>query len=617
YEYSYIVTYADGTTKEISDPKNTIDGISVIVYSVPKIDVTAEAYPSVIDYSENAVITITAEAENPVNLREAYLDLSAVGGKEKVAVDLMLMAHTISVKDSVTAGEKVIPVTLVDEFGNEHLSEVTLTVKARQILSENDFDWDEAMIYFMLTDRFNNGDETNDNPNGEDYNKEHLETYHGGDLKGITEKLDYIDNLGINTLWITPVVDNIDFNVAATWGGDLPENEKNQYAYHGYWAKDFEKLDEHLGSLEDFKELIDEAHERGIKIMLDVVVNHAGYGMRSEETNVNNLTNFPTEEEQAKFDGMFREPGQTDNIIGDLAGLPDFKTEDPLVRDTLVKWQTAWLERARTDKGNTIDYFRIDTVNNVEPTTLKALKNALTEIDPKFKSIGEAYGASINNDGGHLGTGQLDSVLDFSFKYSALNFVNGEIDGVETYLQEINDQINNTQTLGLFLGSHDEDGFLTRLSGTEAEKLAKLKAAAALQITAKGQPIIYYGEELGASGKAANNMDKVDGNFGENRYDMPWERLENMEYKAVHDHYQKLLSIRADYSKVFAKGTRTTLGGGDAEKYIVFNRSYNDKDLVVAINTDVEAKAVTVSVPFTAGTKVMDLYGDVEYTVGE
>jgi len=617
YEYSYIVTYADGTTKEISDPKNTVDGISVIVYIIPKIDVTAEAYPSVIDYSENAVITIKADAENPVNLREVYLDLRAIGGKEKVSVDLQLMAHTISVKDSVTAGEKVIPVTLVDEFGNEHLSEVTLTVKPRQILSENDFDWDEAMIYFMLTDRFNNGDETNDNPNGEDYNEEHLETYHGGDLKGITEKLDYLDNLGINTLWITPVVDNIDFNVAATWGGDLPEDEKNQYAYHGYWAKDFEKLDEHLGSLEDFKELIDEAHERGIKIMLDVVVNHAGYGMRSEETNVNNLTNFPTAEEQAKFDGMFREPGQTDNIRGDLAGLPDFKTEDPLVRDTLVKWQTAWLERARTDKGNTIDYFRIDTVNNVEPTTLKALKNALTEIDPKFKSIGEAYGASINNDGGHLGTGQLDSVLDFSFKYSAVNFVNGEIDGVETYLQEINSQINNTQTLGLFLGSHDEDGFLTRLEGTEVEKLAKLKAAAALQITAKGQPVIYYGEELGASGKAATNMDKVDGNFGENRYDMPWERLENMDYKAVHDHYQKLLTIRADYSKVFAKGTRTTLGGGDAEKYIVFNRSYNGKDLVVAINTDVEAKEVTVSVPFDAGTKVMDLYGDVEYTVGE
>ena len=438
----------------------------------------------------------------------------------------------------------------------------------------------------MLTDRFFNGDPSNDDPNGENYDKNHLETYHGGDFKGITEKLDYLEDLGINTIWITPIVDNIDFNKGASFGG-------KQYAYHGYWAKDFEKIDEHLGDIEDLKELIDEAHSRGIKIMVDVVLNHAGYEMRSTDTNSTGVANYPTAEEKAKFDGMLRDwTVDSGDIVSNVAGLPDFITENPEVREKIIQWQTAWIDILRTDKGNTIDYFRIDTVKHVEDTTWKAFKNAVTEKNPKAKLIGEAFGADINNDFGQLRTGQMDSILDFAFKYSALNFVNGRVNDVEAYMEEINEKIDNTATLGLFLSSHDEDGFLTRLGDIpEEEKLAKLKAAVALQMTAKGQPVVYYGEELGASGRNAGNM--AAGELSENRYDMPWDRLNNPLYKSVHYHYKKLLNIRAEYSKIFAKGSRSQIGGSDAEKYLVFERSYNGESVVVAINTDTETKIAT------------------------
>ncbi|SCN24518.1 Pullulanase precursor [Clostridium sp. N3C] len=609
YEYKFHITDKDGNKKVITDPKNTVNGKSIIEYRLPDMKINASVSSKAIDYSENAVLNIEVTSEDGAVAKKIYADLSALGGPDKVEVDTNLMSHTISVRDNVTAGDKKIAITVVDQFGNEHKSEATVTVKTRQYVGNTDFDWDEARIYFMLTDRFYNGDTSNDDPNGENYDKSNLETYHGGDFKGITKKLDYLQDLGINTIWITPIVDNIDFNQGAAFGG-------LQYAYHGYWAKDFEKIDEHLGDVDDLKELIDEAHDRGIKIMIDVVLNHVGYGMRSTDTNSTGVSNYPTAEEKAKFDGMLRDGSvNSGDILSNVSGLPDLLTENPEVREKIIQWQSSWIDILRTEKGNTIDYFRIDTVKHVDNTTWKAFKNAVTTKNPKAKFIGEVFGADINNQYGQLRSGQMDSLLDFSFKYSAQNFVNGKINDVEAYLEEVNDKIDNTATLGLFLSSHDEDGFLIRLGNmSEEDKLAKLKAAVALQMTAKGQPIVYYGEELGASGRNAGNM--AAGELSENRYDMPWDRLNNPLYMSVHDHYKKLLNIRADYSKIFAKGSRTQIGGSDAEKYLVFKRTYNEQSVVVAINTDTSSKNVTVEVPFEAGAEIVDLYSGTTYTVG-
>ncbi|MGA9466017.1 MAG: alpha-amylase family glycosyl hydrolase, partial [Exiguobacterium marinum] len=435
HDYTYLVT-KDGVTTEVKDPYFEA---SQIEYRQPAVKLTSSVSPKAISSRENAVLQVKPTLPKGVALRELYIDARPLGGPAKLHIDRALNAQTIAVKDTVKPGNKTLSVTAIDQYGNVHRSKTTIRVVPKSMKEKQAFDWDEARIYFMLTDRFHNGDLSNDNPNREYYDQDHLESYHGGDFAGVTKKLDYLDDLGINTIWITPIVDNIDWDLR--YGKD-----GSQYGYHGYWAKNFEKLDEHLGDMAAFHKLIDEAHKRGIKIMVDVVLNHPGYGMEPGASS--SVTNFPTDTELQVFDGMIREnPVDGDDLKMSLSGLPDFKTEEAAVREQLVKWQTDWIKRSKTKRGNTIDYFRVDTVKHVDSTTWKSFKNELTTIKPDFKLIGEHYGASINNTGGYLRSGQMDSLLDFDFKYQAERFVNGSIEDVESALQYRNKQLSNEATL--------------------------------------------------------------------------------------------------------------------------------------------------------------------------
>ncbi|MEK3987384.1 pullulanase [Paenibacillus sp. FSL K6-3166] len=593
YKYTYLIT-KNGVTTEYTDPKNTVNDESSFEYRTPEIAITTSVSPEVITSNQNTVVTVKASALEEIIYTDGFMDLTSLGGPSKVQLDTELLKQTIAVKDTVTAGIKTIPVTLVDQYGNAHTQNATMEIKARTYSGDKlDFDWDEARIYFALTDRFKDGDVSN-NVN---VDKNHLEAYHGGDFRGMIDSLDYLQALGINTLWISPIVDNIDFDQGSGF---------KQYGYHGYWAKDFTKLDEHLGDMNTFKELIEKAHDRGIKIMVDVVLNHTGYGLKPGD-------NKPTitAEDKARFEGMLRTDGVstgTDAIKGELDGLPDFKTEDPAVREKIIAWQTGWLDNARTERGDTIDYFRVDTVKHVENTTWKAFKNALTAIDPNFKMTGEYFSGTIDNNGGMLETGQMDGLLDFGFKSAAKDFTDGKINSVNSYLQQRESMIDNTKIMAQFLSSHDEDGFLSEKLGGDK---GKLKIAAALQITAKGQPVIYYGEELGKSGKNAGKMSE--GKFSENRKDMPWDQLEAE--KPLHDHYQKLLNIRAKYSKVYSKGTRTKLAGSDDLGYLAFNKSYDNENVVTVINTKTSEESATIPVPFTANSTAKDEYSGKTFTV--
>ncbi len=592
HQYSFIVTM-NGVETEVTDPYNTIDGLSTLAYEKPDMTIHASIQPKEVTYNENAVLSVYYNQNKNSDIREVYADLRAIGGKEKVGINPQLNELTIAIDQATTTGVKDIPVTIIDVYGNIHTVKAELTVKARQSVGKDDFDWDEARIYFMLTDRFFDGDSSNNDPYKIGYDSSKPGTYHGGDFKGITQRLDYLENLGINTIWINPIVENIQYDVRY----DNPDTP--YYAYHGYWASNFEKLNPHFGTMEDFHELIDAAHERGIKIMVDVVVNHAGYGLKtSDAINDGKIANFPTQEDRNRFAGMFRDGG-TDTVQGELSGLPDLLTENEEVRKQIINWQTSWIEKSKTAKGNTIDYFRVDTVKHVENTTWMSFKNELTKIMPSFKLIGEAWGAQVNDDQGYLNSGMMDSLLDFDFKYLARDFANGDIIRVQNALEERNNKLSNTGTLGQFLGSHDEDGFLESVGGD----VGKLKLAAALQITSKGQPVIYYGEELGLSG--ANNYPYYD-----NRYSIDWNVTENNEVLA---HYTKLLNARKEYSDVFSKGTRSQITGSDAEGYSVFKREYLNQQVFVGLNTKESATEVTFEVPFAK--EAVDLYSGKTYPI--
>lgn len=561
---------------------------SYIEYYKLNASIQAEVMNASFNYNENNVVKFTVNQDKndtkKLEVASASIDVSSLGGSSALAIVPDLQAVTISATTDTTLGKKTLPIVVTDQYGNEYTTSVQVEVAARNKKNADDFDWDESVIYFMVTDRFFDGNESNNTASGaKTYGKDNAGLYHGGDFAGITQKLDYLEDLGINTIWITPIVENIPgVTVTDTGKEDVPYNA----AYHGYWASDFTKLNPTLGTEEEFQTLIDQAHNRGIRIMVDIVVNHAGY--------------------DTDFGDMIR--SGEDIVSGSdqkdsLSNLPDFRTEDPAVSAQLVKWQTQWVK----DFG--IDYFRVDTVKHVENDTWTELKNALTETDPNFKMIGEYAGGGYASNGNTLGTGEMDSDLDFDFNDQAANFVKGNISSVENFLASRNSALNNTYMTGQFLGSHDEDGFKQKLLDggmKEDAATAASMVAASLQITAKGQPVIYYGEEIGLTG--LNNYP-----YQTNRYDFDWSMVNND--NKTYQHYKKMLSIRNAYTDVFARGDRKTIVASDEKGYDIVSRSYQGTKLYVGLNIKGAAQTVEVPVSESNGTILKDLYSGTSYTV--
>ena len=572
-----------------NDKKEKKDGndYSYIEYYKLNASIQAEVMNASFNYNENNVVKFTVnqdENEKKLEVASASIDVSSLGGSSALAIVPDLQAVTISATTDTTLGKKTLPIVVTDQYGNEYTTSVQVEVAARNKKNADDFDWDESVIYFMVTDRFFDGNESNNTASGaKTYGKDNAGLYHGGDFAGITQKLDYLEDLGINTIWITPIVENIPgVTVTDTGKEDVPYNA----AYHGYWASDFTKLNPTLGTKEEFQTLIDQAHNRGIRIMVDIVVNHAGY--------------------DTEFGNMIR--SGEDIVSGSdqkdsLSNLPDFRTEDPVVSAQLVKWQTQWVK----DFG--IDYFRVDTVKHVENDTWAELKNALTKTDPNFKMIGEYAGGGYASNGNTLGTGEMDSDLDFDFNDQAANFVKGNISSVENFLASRNSALNNTYMTGQFLGSHDEDGFKQKLLDggmKEDAATAASMVAASLQITAKGQPVIYYGEEIGLTG--LNNYP-----YQTNRYDFDWSMVNND--NKTYQHYKKMLSIRNAYTDVFARGDRKTILASDENGYDIVSRSYKGTKLYVGLNIKDVAQTVEIPVSENNGTVLKDLYSGKTYTV--
>ena len=597
YPYSFLAT-KEGQTEEVTDP---YDEESVIENLPVDMTVSANASPQKIDYNENAVLSLAIENKTDAGIREIYADTSSLGGPGKLEIDPELNEVTIAVNEDVPAGIKEIPLTVVDEFGNEHNGTTTVEVETRQFADGEDFDWDEAVIYFLLTDRFFDGDQSNNDPYGLNYDTSKPGTYQGGDLQGITKKLDYLDELGVNTIWINPIVENIRYDVRFNSRDAYPDHP--YYGYHGYWGSDFENLNPHFGSIEDLHMLIDEAAARDMKIMVDVVLNHTGYGLKEVDGELpeeEQPAGYPTDEERSLFHPLLRQGNDVgnDEVTGELTGLPDFITENPEVREQVINWQKDWIEKSKTKNGNAISYFRVDTVKHVNHTTSKAFKNALTYEEPSFKMIGEAWGASQHEDFGFLETGEMDSLLDFEFKNIARDFVNGDVEGANHLLESRNGGLSNTATLGQFLGSHDEDGFLYSIGGDEG----KLKAAATLQLTAKGQPVIYYGEELGLSGE--NNYPIQD-----NRYNMDWELAED---NAILTHYEKVLDFREEFSETLSRSSRDDIAGSNAEQFLLVERTHQEDSVYVGLNVANAEKEVTLAVD-SEEIVVTDHYSGNEY----
>lgn len=605
--YYYYVVDGTGELDAFNSEKADYSGkeCSVCHFKKANMSVAASLSQYAMDYNDNNVLSVKLTAKDGEGLETSEIaaitaDLSELGLNREFAIDPTLMEGTISCLNTVAAGEKTIPVTVKDIYGNVYTTATNVTVTERK-KSAGDFDWDEAVIYFAVTDRFFDGDASNNDAYGVgDYNtgEKGGSSYHGGDFAGLNQKLDYLKDLGVNTIWITPIVENIT--------EDQHDNKTDTatYGYHGYWASDFTKLNKHLGTEQQFKALLDAAHSKGMKIMVDVVLNHAGYGTEKYFNSI--LTDA-----DGNSISMIRDSNNTisgDDKYDSLSDLPDFVTENKAVTDQLVTWQTEWMSKY------SIDYYRVDTVKHVETTTWAAFKNSLTKVNPDFKMIGEYSGAGYANNAGELGTGTMDALLDFDFNDFAQNFVTGNISSVENSLQKRNNAINNTSVMGSFLSSHDEDTLQYKLVNeskiSEEEAYNLMKVAATLQITAKGQPVLYYGEEIGQGG--ANNWP-----LQTNRRDFDWTELEKQkaDSNSIYNHYKTMLAIRNAYTDVFARGNRSTVAVSDADGYEVISRSYGNSTLYVGMNVKEAEKEVVIPVAESAGTVLKNLYDGKTYTV--
>jgi alpha-amylase len=307
------------------------------------------------------------------------------------------------------------------------------------------FRWKNATVYFVITDRFANGDPTNDGAYGrEPDGADEVGTWHGGDLAGLTASLDHVESLGATAIWITSPVEQVHGWVSGG-SGDF-----KHYGYHGYWARDFTRLDAGLGTPADLQGLVGAAHQRGIRVLLDVVMNHPGYATGDDLVaclpqvfwdgtgnaftasyggsapppgktwaSWNELVNYGSPSwpgwwgvdwVRAGLGGGYQTGGTTD-LTRSLNFLPDFKTEStaavpapPLfgvgctpdtavveqlgftVREYLVSWHTDWVRQYG------VDGFRCDTAKNVELPSWKALKDAAIAAlsDWKAANPGEA-----------------------------------------------------------------------------------------------------------------------------------------------------------------------------------------------------------------------------------
>jgi alpha-amylase len=390
-------------------------------------------------------------------------------------------------------------------------------------------DWRDENIYQIFTDRFADGDPSNNNlesGHGSPYAPTDSTGIHGGDFKGIQQKLDYIKSLGASAIWISPI----------------PLNVGGNSAYHGYAAQDFYSLAPHWGTMADLSNMVSAAHARGIKVILDVVVNHsgdligstdpgypaymappAGYNMIYWDSGNKHAPPFLTNSAVPTLSSLFHTNGAIgDAVLGELFGLDDFRTETTYVRTNMVNIYTNWVGRAD------FDGFRVDTAKHVDYGFWQYWCPQLHQFGSSIgKSnlfmFGEAFDGSESVVGSYTGAEgggpfKLDSMLDYPL-YFTINPVfaiaSGNTQQIVNHYNSIaaNYDSNAWYRLVTFLDNHDTTRFLS--SGNANNDTNRLAVALEFLYTSRGIPCLYYGTEeaFNGGGDPNNREDMFAGQF--------------------------------------------------------------------------------------------------------
>ena len=511
--------------------------------------------------------------------------------------------------------------------------EITTVIKNQEPENTTPFVWEGANIYFMLTDRFNNGNKENDLNFQRTNETGVLRGFMGGDLEGITQKIEngYFTELGINAIWFTPVVEQVH--------GDTDESTGNTYGYHGYWTKDWTSLDPNFGTKKELEKLVKTAHKKGIRVLMDVVLNHTGpvtkedsvwpaewvrtgptcdfttYENTTACTLVDNLPDIYTESNDAvelpdALLAKWKEEGRLSNELDELQLFFQRTGYPRAPRFYIMKWLTDYVN----DLG--IDGFRVDTVKHVNENAWAELyKEASAAFetwkkkhpndvldDNQFFMVGEVYNYNIS--GGRefdFGDKKVDyfnhgfkSLINFELKQDADNDYESIF---KKYSKLLHTRLKDKSVVN-YLTSHDDS------EPYDQERKKPIRSANVLLLT-PGASQVYYGDE------SSRDL-TIEGTEGDAtlRSFMNWEDQDSLPgTKNILSHWQKLGKFRKNHPAIGA-GKHKRL----AKKPYVFSRTYAKDDfkdkVVVGLELPIGKKSLWVKGFFGDGTKLHDAYSD-------
>ncbi|MGL6316784.1 alpha-amylase [Vibrio sp. WXL103] len=516
-------------------------------------------------------------------------------------------------------------------------SQGVLLLEEAKTYQDTPFSWDNATVYFVMTDRFYNGNPDNDHSYGRTQDGEQeIGTFHGGDLAGLTAKLDYIESLGVNALWITSPLEQIH-----GWVGGGNNGDFKHYGYHGYYHQDWTKLDANMGTEDELREFVDTAHSKGIRVIWDVVMNHTGYATLADMQEFgfgqlylddqeakkilgDNWTDWQPGPGQSwhsfndyiKYNdakawdkwwgtdwlrtdiGNYDAPGYNDRTMS-LNFLPDLKTESQVKtglpnfyanKDTkaaddlktprahLITWLSDWVR----EYG--IDGFRIDTAKHVEMEAWQALKDASSEalaewkLNNPTKALDDLPFWMTGEVWGHTVIKSdyfdngFDSIINFEFQTDVAPKALDCFAKLDPAYQRYAKAINSDEAFNVLSYLSSHDTALFWAS--RSKSFADQHKAANALMLAPGAVQIYYGDEI-ARDFGPTGSDSHQGT----RSPMPWDQIED-DRATLLKHWQTLGEFRKRHPAV-AQGTHITRHQGE---YYAFERQY-EEDRVLVVYT--------------------------------
>ena len=459
----------------------------------------------------------------------------------------------------------------------------------------------DDVIYFIMPDRFADGDAANNNPSKSPgiYDRSKPRYYHGGDFKGIIDHLPYLKDLGVTAIWINPVYDNTDRLDEKEMYPEVEGGPKRPTTpYHGYGAIDFYGVEEHYGTMSSLRELVNRARAMGFKVIQDQIANHTSpyhpwvadrptptwfYG-----TVENHLSN--NWQKWTQMDTHATELTRRRNLEGWFIDiLPDLNQEDEEVRRYLIQNTLWWLGMVG------FDAIRMDTLPHVPRPFWRDWSAAIKREYPNVNILGELFDGDpallsyfqkgrVGHDGIDPG---IDTLYDFALHYAIRDaFARGESARKLAQVLAHDYLYPRPEVLVPFIGVHDMQRFMAEKGAT----IEGLKLAQTFVMTTRGTPLLYYGDELAmpGAGDPDNRRDFPGGFPGDSRNAFT-EAGRTPAENEVFNHLRRLARVRAELP---ALRRGTLLHVYDEEQQTVFARRLGDQTVFVAFNND--AKPATI-----------------------